>query len=126
MTAEMMDVLFLVLQFASFLMGMLAVYYSYGIYRCNRLNKGWLFITIGISLLTIRRLLGFAMLANYWDELPLIIEVLDRPLIPFFTMTFLLMGLHSMWRSFKTFDVVERGIVAKMGNLHKSGKRRIK
>ena len=115
--------LLLVLQLVSFIMSLFAIYFSYKIYQFNRLRKAWLAITVAMTFLSIRRFIGVLDLSNFVDGLPKIIDIIDRPIIPFITMTLLVIGLYSMKKSFETFDIVGKKVHEKISNLQKPRKK---
>jgi hypothetical protein len=84
----------------------IAAYFSFVIYRFNRLNKAWLFVTFALILMTFRRitasLIEFSLISNFSGT----IALLDRIILPFLISIFLFLGLWAMLKNFESFEVV--------------------
>lgn len=106
----------------SLLITVVALYLAYQIYKFNRMGKGWLTLVFALILVIIRR--GI-VLATYWGYFPnlgsKIVEV--DSVIFLVTIALYSFGLWTMYRSFKTFDIVERKSREKIKVFNKGHKR---
>ncbi|MBS3164338.1 hypothetical protein J4439_02815 [Candidatus Woesearchaeota archaeon] len=111
-----------VLGFGQIILQIAAAYFSYSIYRFNRLGKGWLLVTAAVIIMTLRRLTALGL------EMKLLtasgtFQFIDRFVLPSSISVFLLLGLLSMYRNFESFDVVERKTGEKIKLLAKARKK---
>ena len=112
-----------VLQAIALAASIFAVYFSYRIYRYNRLSKAWLSVTAALVFLSLRRFLGLLNLTGITSDLPEIIDFIDRPLVPLVVSLLLAIGLWRMKKSFETFDVVEKTVHEKISTFQKPRKK---
>ena len=96
-----------------------AAYLSYRIYKFNRVNKGWLMVTIALILMAVGRIFAVVLLLGWANELPPIVAFIDSLVLPFLISVFLLIGLYSMFRNFVSFDIVEKNVQDKIKNFKK-------
>lgn len=87
-----------------------AVYYSYKIYEFNRLNKGWLALTVALILMTFRRITALLIELSLLSNLSGWLAQTDRVILPTLISIFLLVGLYFMYKNFENFEVVEKEI----------------
>jgi len=88
-------------------------YYSYRIYKFNRMSKRWLVFPVGIILFACRRLL-ILIKVNYFEGLLLEFTLLDRVVVPFFVALLMLIGIHAMLKRFEYFEFLEKTIDGKV------------
>lgn len=91
-----------------------AAYFSFIIYKYNRLNKAWLAITVALAIIAFRRITALTIELGVFAELGGTIEFVDRILLPFVISVLLFGGLWSMKKSFESFEVVEKRVREKI------------
>ncbi len=87
-----------------------AVYYSYRIFSFNRLNKGWLAMTVALFLMTFRRITALLIEMNFLSSFNGWVAAMDRIILPTLISIFLFVGLFVMLKNFENFDVVEKKV----------------
>lgn len=87
-----------------------AVYYSYKIFSFNRLNKGWLALTVALILMTFRRITALLIEMNFLASFSGWLAHIDRIVLPTLISIFLLIGLFVMLKNFENFEVVEKKV----------------
>ncbi len=102
---------------------LVAVYFSYVIYKYNRLNKAWLAITLALILMTIRRITASAIEFGAFANLSGPLQFVDRVGLPSLISILLLLGLWSMKNQFESFDVIEKNVKYKISQLAKGPKK---
>jgi hypothetical protein len=111
-----------IMQFLAAIFTLIAAYFSFVIYRYNRQSKSWLAITLALSILFVRRVIGFYIIAYDTGYIEDITNFLDRPLIPLIVSILFLLGLYGMKKNFESFEVLKDKVQAKL----KVFKRRVK
>jgi cell shape-determining protein MreD len=97
----------------------IAAYLSYKIYRFNRLNYGWLAVTLALLLMTLRRVTALFIEMHVMSNLEGWIADIDRIILPTIISILLLYGLFCMLKNFESFEVVKEGVIKKLKNAKK-------
>lgn len=105
----------------SVVISIFAAYFSYGVYRYNRLSKAWLAVTVAFILVIVQRSIRFIATANYFSELRIILDSLDGSILLVTSILFI-WGLSSMKKNFEKFDVVEKNVEKKTQNFNNNKK----
>jgi hypothetical protein len=87
-----------------------AAYYSYKIFSFNRLNKGWLFLTFGLILMTFRRITASLIELKLLSSFSGWLVDLDRIILPTIISLSILIGLLFMLKNFESFDIIEKKV----------------
>lgn len=118
------DIPIVAIQIYSLILLTVSAYLSYVIYKFNRLSKGWLGVTLAISISPVRIFVG--ILGNIYDlsSLSPVLYVLDRGLITALIATLLIVGLWSMKKNFESFEIIEKKVKEKVKSFDKLRKKR--
>ncbi len=103
-----------------------AAYFSYVIYKYNRLYKAWLAVVVGLVLMAFRRVTALLIELSRAPASTDPVRFLDRVLLPFTISVLLLWGLWSMKKNFESFEVVEKRVSEKVKSLNKFRKKKRK
>lgn len=96
-----------ILGIISILGSLFTAYLTYGIYRYNRLSKGWLALTWAFIFIVLRRTLGFVSDFKLLPDYLPIFKTTEGFLL--LLITFLnIIGLYTMLKNFEEFDIVEK------------------
>lgn len=98
-----------------------AAYFSYRIYKYNRLNQAWLAVTWALVFMTLRRITALMIELKYISSFSGWIADLDRIILPFIISILLFWGFLAMLKNFENFEVVEKKVRKKI-NLFKKNK----
>ena len=93
----------------SILLAVYTAYLTYKIYSFNRLDKSWLFVTLGFILILILRVLTTFKGEGFYPEFFNFWYIID-PLLRIANSSCFIIGFWSMLKNFENFDVVERKI----------------
>ncbi len=104
----MVDYVTTVLGVLQIIIQIVAAYFSYKIYKYNRLSKAWLAVFLALIVMTFRRFTALAINLGVLKQFSGSIQFIDSIGLPFIISVFLLIGLWSMSRSFENFEVVEK------------------
>lgn len=115
------DITSVVLVCLQILIQIVAIYFTYVVYKYNRLNKVWLSVTVALALMTVRRIIALGIELEIFANSEAI-EFTDRALIPLAVSTLLLGGLWSMKRSFESFEILEKKVREKALKMGKKKK----
>ncbi len=85
--------LLLIIQILAFFFYLIAFFVSYKIYKLKNYSTSWLFISLAFLISLLRRVLGIYVIASPDLVLPEVLDILDRPIIPFLTGIFFFLGL---------------------------------
>ena len=105
-----MSVISIILGFLQIILQALAAYFSYLIFRFNRLNYAWLSVTMALILMTFRRITALIIELGLIPQMTGTISMVDRIILPTIISILLLIGLWSMFKNFENFDVVEKKV----------------
>ncbi len=97
----------IVIQFA-------AAYFSYVIYKYNRLHSQWLAVTVALLILGVQRTTTLMTGLGWFPEFTTLMGVLNQITLPFIVSVFLMVGLFRMKENFERFEVLERKAVDKL------------
>lgn len=84
-------------------------YLSYKMYLFNRLDKSWLFVTVGFLLIVLLRVLTILMSQGFFPEFFKLWYIYD-PLLRIMNSACFIIGFWSMYRNFKNFEIVEKKV----------------
>jgi len=101
------------LGFVQFVLPLIAAYFSYVIYKHNRLATAWWAVTVALILLAFNRITAIINEFNFLPEFAGHVKLLDQVMFPLIISLLLIWGLWTMKKSFESFDVVERNISKK-------------
>ena len=93
--------LILLIQILALILYITAFYFSYKIYKLGNYPASWLFINLAILISLSRRILGVYVIVYSDIILPQTLDLLDRPIIPFLTGLFFLLGFLGMLKEMK-------------------------
>ena len=93
--------LILLIQILALILYITAFYFSYKIYKLSNYPASWLFINLAILISLSRRILGVYVIVYSDIILPQTLDLLDRPIIPFLTGLFFLLGFFGMLKEMK-------------------------
>jgi len=106
----------LIVGILSILLSVVAAWYSYEIYKSNRLTKGWLAVTLAFVIMIIRRVIGFFSgdypdleVRNYMKMTEFVLQIVISLLYIY--------GFWVMKKRFENFDVVENETETKIKKL---------
>src|SRR3989344_3503151 len=111
----------LVFGILSIIGSILAAYFSYGVYRYNRLSKAWLAVTVAFILVILERCIRFIADVGYFSDLKLTLDSLEGSILLIVSVLFI-WGLSSMRKNFEKFDVVEKKAGEKAQNFNNNKK----
>ena len=98
----------IIINIMSVIIAFIALVLVYKIHTFNRLSNGWLTLAIGLGFVVIRRILVLASsvgwLSSEWSSK---ITIIDTYLY-LITITLYVIGLWSMYKSFESFDIIEK------------------
>lgn len=87
---------------------LITAYFSYIIYKYNRLSKEWFAVTIAFILLVFVRVIDFADEIGMFPNLnPVVLKLWNGSLLITISVLFVL-GFWNMKKNFETFEVVEK------------------
>ena len=113
-----------ILEFIQIVVQFTAAYFSYVIYKYNRLCKAWLAVVVGLVLMAFRRVTALLIELSGAPTSTDPVRFLDRVLLPFAISVLLLWGLWSMKKNFESFEVVEKRVSEKVKSLNKPRKKK--
>lgn len=96
-----MEVLALILQVIALIAAILATYFAYVMYSCNRFSWPWRLIALALLLMVFRRILGIVDIIFKLGSLSTFLVVLDRPFLP---AVFSILICIALWRLKKNFQ----------------------
>src|SRR3989344_1069491 len=91
---------------ANTLIQLAAAFFSFKVYEYNKNNKAWLFLTLAFLIMAVRRVL---VSSNELGAFIIFEETFDfyfRGILPLLISVFLLWGMYSFYKSFKTQEVI--------------------
>lgn len=105
-----------------------AAYFSFVIYRYNRLSKDWLAVTIALWILGVRGVITlFSIVIPEQATIPqwftVYLSTFDTFTLAFTVSILLFFGLRAMKRNFESFDILEKKTKEKIKSFTKSGKK---
>lgn len=101
---------------------LIAAYYAYVIFKCNRLQKAWSGIIFALVLFALREIINFFVDMGL-IEINITYEIFDHFIFPVLISVSIAIALMAMKKSFETFDVVEKKVQEKAQALSKSKKK---
>ena len=106
-------------EFASVFVLMVAVHYSYIIYKYNRIHTPWLAVTVALGLMTFQNITFLLIDMGYLSEYA-IPQVMSRITLPLLIAVFLAAGLYTMKQNFEKFDFIDSKAVDKAKKFNSS------
>ena len=104
----MVDYVNVILGVLQIIIQFIAAYFSYVIYKYNRLSKAWLAVFLALMLMTVRRFIVLFVELNIRAELSEPLQFIDDIILSLFVSIFLFVGLFAMKKSFETFEIIEK------------------
>ncbi|HLC86396.1 MAG TPA: hypothetical protein VJG30_03865 [Candidatus Nanoarchaeia archaeon] len=96
-----MDILALLLQVIALITAVLATYYAYIMYSCNKFSWPWRLIALALLLTVFRRILGLLDIIFKLEGLSDFLVVIDRPFLPVVFSIFICIALWRLKRNFQ-------------------------
>jgi hypothetical protein len=118
----MTDALTLALEAAIVVVQVAAAYYSYEVYRYDRLHRQWLAVTLALVLMACQSGALLASGSGMFPGFSVVAEVTGKVTLPFIISVFFLAGMWSMKVNFEKFDVIERKTTEKIKQFNQSRK----
>ena len=83
-----------------------AAFFSFKVYEYNKNNKAWLFLTLAFLVMAVRRVLVSSNELGAFIILEETFDFYSRGILPLLISVFLLWGMYSFYKNFKTQEVI--------------------
>ena len=103
----MAEELNIILNGLSIVGSIIAAYFSYEIYKYNRVDRSWLAVTAAFVLIIFRRGMGAAYDLGFFPELGEALKSAEGALLVLISILYI-WGFWSMKKRFESFDIVEK------------------
>ena len=91
---------------ANTLIQLATAFFSFKVYEYNKNNKAWLFLTLAFLVMAVRRVLVSSNELGAFIILEETFDFYSRGILPLLISVFLLWGMYSFYKNFKTQEVI--------------------